>query len=246
MVRTTSWPYSTYGKCALEESCCDGSFTVSSDPGNYEIRADFFNVPARLVMFSLSSEPQVLTVVICNSGGTDKNGLCHVGCGASEKCAGKTPKDAEYYNECCFGCYSVDLNDDGTVNIRDLFPIAKAFGTELGDPNWNEIADLNKDDQVDIKDIFMVAKKYGIDCPWRALTVDCDEIAQPDPGSGNFNRNMDDKIDWCMDGSEEDMTVTCVNQPVETEVRILTCPGNNCWNKWTADQVCKAGILPPR
>jgi len=39
--------------------------------------------------------------------------------------------------------------------------VAKAFGSQLGDPNWNPIADLNKDNIVDAIDLFMVAEDYG-------------------------------------------------------------------------------------
>lgn len=54
-----------------------------------------------------------------------------------------------------------DLNSDGTVNIRDLFAVAKAFGAEPGDTNWNELADLNNDNIINILDLIRVARNYG-------------------------------------------------------------------------------------
>jgi hypothetical protein len=63
-----------------------------------------------------------------------------------------------------------DLNNDGNVDICDLFKVAKAHGSHgpdipnQGDPsseNWNAIADLNKDMWVNIEDIFMVARDFG-------------------------------------------------------------------------------------
>jgi hypothetical protein len=56
---------------------------------------------------------------------------------------------------------STDLNKDGSVNILDIFIIAKAFGSKPGDPNWNAVADLNKDNVTNILDVFAVARDYG-------------------------------------------------------------------------------------
>jgi PKD repeat protein len=54
-----------------------------------------------------------------------------------------------------------DLNGDGTIDIKDISIVAKAFGTQPGDPLWNPIADINGDSLVDIKDVSAVAKHYG-------------------------------------------------------------------------------------
>lgn len=54
-----------------------------------------------------------------------------------------------------------DLNEDGKINILDIFLVAKAFGSILGDGNWNQIADLNKDNVIDILDVFAVAWDFG-------------------------------------------------------------------------------------
>jgi len=35
-----------------------------------------------------------------------------------------------------------DINGDGKVDIYDVFLTAAAYGSELGDPNWNPDADL--------------------------------------------------------------------------------------------------------
>jgi len=65
---------------------------------------------------------------------------------------------------------SGDLNQDGTVNIHDLFIVAKAFGSHgpdipnPGDPpseNWNAIADLDGNKEINIRDLYEVAKDYG-------------------------------------------------------------------------------------
>ena len=54
-----------------------------------------------------------------------------------------------------------DLNTDGKVDIYDVITVTIAFGSKLGDPNWNLIADANNDDTVDIFDVVLVATNFG-------------------------------------------------------------------------------------
>lgn len=54
-----------------------------------------------------------------------------------------------------------DLNADGKVDIYDVITVTIAFGSKLGDPNWNLIADANNDDIVDIFDVVLVATNFG-------------------------------------------------------------------------------------
>lgn len=65
---------------------------------------------------------------------------------------------------------SADLNNDGVVDIFDIFIAAKAFGShgpDIPNPrdppsqNWNETADLNKDGWVNIIDIQKIAREFG-------------------------------------------------------------------------------------
>jgi len=53
-----------------------------------------------------------------------------------------------------------DINEDGIVNILDMQIVAEAFGSEPGDPNWNEDADLDNDDYVGIKDMYFVSQAW--------------------------------------------------------------------------------------
>jgi len=50
---------------------------------------------------------------------------------------------------------------DGKVDIRDIYTVAKAFGSYPSHKYWNPNADINNDDRVDINDIFIVAKHFG-------------------------------------------------------------------------------------
>lgn len=54
-----------------------------------------------------------------------------------------------------------DLNKDGKVNILDITIVARAFGTEPGDPHWNPVADVNGDGIVNILDVALVAREFG-------------------------------------------------------------------------------------
>lgn len=56
---------------------------------------------------------------------------------------------------------STDLNKDGTVNILDIASVAIAYGSKLGDPNWNSIAALDENGEINILDIAAVAMDYG-------------------------------------------------------------------------------------
>ena len=54
-----------------------------------------------------------------------------------------------------------DINRDGIVDIFDVVILANAFGSKVGDPNWNPDADLNNDDIVDIFDVVTIATNFG-------------------------------------------------------------------------------------
>jgi len=60
-----------------------------------------------------------------------------------------------------------DINHDLKVDIKDIATAAKAYGSELGNPNWNCHADITgpeylvPDGKVDIRDIALIAIHYG-------------------------------------------------------------------------------------
>jgi len=55
-----------------------------------------------------------------------------------------------------------DMNCDFIVNMLDLFIIAKAFESEPGDSNWNEIADIAEPyGKINIIDVFIAATEFG-------------------------------------------------------------------------------------
>jgi len=54
-----------------------------------------------------------------------------------------------------------DVDGDGDVDISDLAALARAFGSALGEINWNKDCDFNGDGVVDVLDLFDLGKNYG-------------------------------------------------------------------------------------
>ena len=54
-----------------------------------------------------------------------------------------------------------DLDLNGIVDIFDVVKVAIAFGSKLGDPNWNPAADVKNDGEIDIFDVVTVSKNFG-------------------------------------------------------------------------------------
>jgi len=58
-----------------------------------------------------------------------------------------------------------DLDLDGVVTIIDLAFAARAFGTNEGEPGWQDIADLNRDRTINILDLVIIARNFGREEP---------------------------------------------------------------------------------
>lgn len=59
-----------------------------------------------------------------------------------------------------------DLDNSGTVSMKDVGMAAKAFGVAPGDSRWNAIADITglvgtPDGRVDLRDIALIARNFG-------------------------------------------------------------------------------------
>lgn len=54
-----------------------------------------------------------------------------------------------------------DVNQDGKIDVKDVYATAKSFGSDATSPIWNILCDFNQDGQVDIKDYYQVCKHYG-------------------------------------------------------------------------------------
>jgi hypothetical protein len=54
-----------------------------------------------------------------------------------------------------------DINLDGIVNISDAILASHAYGSSIGDPNWNALADLDGNGIIDIFDMIRLAAAFG-------------------------------------------------------------------------------------
>lgn len=72
---------------------------------------------------------------------------------------------ARYNAEACatfdYFWLHTDINRDGRVNILDISASAIAFGSRIGDPNYDSLVDINKDNIINILDISAVAIDFG-------------------------------------------------------------------------------------
>jgi hypothetical protein len=57
---------------------------------------------------------------------------------------------------------SPDINNDGIVNLYDVVIAANAYGSHVGDPEWNQLADLAPEwGKIDIYDLVTCLYHYG-------------------------------------------------------------------------------------
>jgi hypothetical protein len=60
-----------------------------------------------------------------------------------------------------------DTNGDGVVDMKDVAPAARGFGTVPGSPRWNPNADVSgptqgvPDGKIDMRDIAFIARRFG-------------------------------------------------------------------------------------
>ena len=54
-----------------------------------------------------------------------------------------------------------DVNGDAVVDAADLYELSTAYGSELGESNWNPNCDINGDGKVDALDMFTLCKNFG-------------------------------------------------------------------------------------
>jgi len=54
-----------------------------------------------------------------------------------------------------------DVNNDGKVDLIDVYILGKAFGSHSGDRRWNLLCDVNKDGKIDLLDCYVFWRNYG-------------------------------------------------------------------------------------
>lgn len=58
-----------------------------------------------------------------------------------------------------------DVNGDHEVDMRDIAPICRFFGSVLGDPRYAATYDITNNGIIDMKDISIAARNYGVADP---------------------------------------------------------------------------------
>lgn len=54
-----------------------------------------------------------------------------------------------------------DINNDEVVDLFDALLLAQHFGSNQGDPNWDQGMDMNGDGTIDIFDVLILVRNYG-------------------------------------------------------------------------------------
>ena len=54
-----------------------------------------------------------------------------------------------------------DFNLSGMVDMGDIGRVAAAFGSQVGDPQWDSVSDLDANGKVNMWDIGLVARQFG-------------------------------------------------------------------------------------
>jgi hypothetical protein len=57
-----------------------------------------------------------------------------------------------------------DINGNGAVDLTDLYLLAQAYNSKIGDPNYNPEADFDLNGKVNLVDLVTLATNYGKSC----------------------------------------------------------------------------------
>jgi hypothetical protein len=69
-----------------------------------------------------------------------------------------------------------DTNRDGKVELKDVYAVARAYGSYPGHPRWNPACDINGDGKVELKDYYTTCKNYGKTAQWKIITTTVDTV----------------------------------------------------------------------
>jgi hypothetical protein len=72
--------------------------------------------------------------------------------------------DAVHFVAACPACPG-DLDGDDVRDLTDFTLFAAAYGSVLGNPNYDPCADMDDDGVVDLTDFGLFAAGYGVPCP---------------------------------------------------------------------------------
>jgi parallel beta-helix repeat protein len=110
----------------------------------------------------LASGKSTTITVSCDSTGLLK------GCHSITACACPVPGETNTVdNTLTEGIIYIvlagDVNNDGKVDLKDVYAIARRYGRHPWEPLWDPSCDINDDQVIDLKDYFIVCKNFGKD-----------------------------------------------------------------------------------
>jgi nitrous oxidase accessory protein NosD len=143
------------------------SLNISVEIVNYGTDAETFNVTAYANMIPIVLQTETLPsgnsktiTFIWNTIGWAKGNYTISACALSV--SGEIDTANNQFDDCWVSVVITgDINDDGKVDIKDVYKVAQAYGSSSGDPRWNAVCDMNDDKKVDIKDYYFVCKHFG-------------------------------------------------------------------------------------
>jgi hypothetical protein len=57
--------------------------------------------------------------------------------------------------------HDLDVNNDGTVDMRDIVMVARAYGSRIGEANYDPRVDFNQDGVIDDADVNLITPYFG-------------------------------------------------------------------------------------
>ena len=57
--------------------------------------------------------------------------------------------------------HDVDVNNDGTVDLRDIVMVSRAYGSRIGEANYDPRVDFNQDGVIDDTDLNLIEAYFG-------------------------------------------------------------------------------------
>jgi len=56
--------------------------------------------------------------------------------------------------------HRADLNEDGKIDLLDLYVLCRAYGSYPGHERWDAKADINQDGKISLLDVVIIAKSF--------------------------------------------------------------------------------------
>jgi parallel beta-helix repeat protein len=150
-------------KSIIGKGCCMNidfkviNYGEVSENFNATLLANLTTIETKSVTLSMRNS----TNIICAWNTTSY----YLGNYAITACAGPVPNETDIAdnNKTAWVTITIpgDINGDFKVGLPDLVFLAQAYGSKLGDSNWNANADIDGNGAVGLSDLVILAQHYG-------------------------------------------------------------------------------------